>query len=165
MGWGTGEREIFSRNHPRSLNLYVKLALVHHCFCWEKKNQSCPGGFPLLFFNNGYFQRPPKVPFPLSCLKGLLFPERLLLFPLEMELIQGNINSVPLSCRNSTSNGIYEMKAEREVMWAVIRHCVWGINCAQNKLGVSLVNLSQEGKSVYRRLIWSPGRLHHSENS
>lgn len=117
------------------------------------------------FFNNGYFQIPPKVLFLLSCLKGLLFPEKLLLLPLETELIQGNINSVPLACRNSTSNGINEMRAEREVMQAVILHCVGGINDSQNKLGVTLLNRSQKGKSVYRRLIWSPGKLLHSEHS
>lgn len=29
----------------RSLNLYVKLALVHHCFCWEKNIKVTHGGF------------------------------------------------------------------------------------------------------------------------
>jgi len=57
------------------------------------------------------------------------------------------------------------MRAEREVMQAVMLHCVGGINDSQNKLGVTLLNCSQKGKSVYRRLIWSPGKLLHSEHS
>lgn len=52
-------------------------------------NQSDPHRYMYFFsfFNNGYFQIPPKVLFLLSCLKGLLFPEKLLLLPLETELI------------------------------------------------------------------------------
>lgn len=57
------------------------------------------------------------------------------------------------------------MRAEREVMQAVILYCVGGINDSQNKLGVTLLNRSQKGKSVYRRLIWPPEKLLHSENS
>lgn len=147
-------RKTFNINHPRPLNLYVKLAPFHLCFYWEKKIK-----VPSPFFNNGYFQRPSKVSFPLSCLKGLLSPEELRLLPLETWLIQGNINSVSLflslSHLNSTSNGICEMKAEREVMWAVIRHCVWGINCAQNKLSVSLVNQSERQISLGKTYLLS----------
>lgn len=84
-------RKTFNINHPRPLNLYVKLAPFHLCFYWGKKIK-----VPSPFFNNGYFQRPSKVSFPLSCLKGLLSPEELRLLPLETWLIQGNINSVSL---------------------------------------------------------------------
>lgn len=53
----------------------------------KKTNQSDLHIYNFFYFNNGYFQIPPKVLFLLSCLKGLLFPEKLLLLPPETELI------------------------------------------------------------------------------
>lgn len=87
--------QMLTTKYPTSLNLFVGLAVAHLLLLrWKKNqktthNQSDPHRYMYFFtfFNNGYFQIPPKVLFLLSCLKGLLFPEKLLLLPLETELI------------------------------------------------------------------------------